>query len=62
MEIKFSILITGKRLEFVVVDKGEILETDWSKLENTEESKITLITCVENKPEKRLYVRADLKK
>ncbi|MBR3697713.1 MAG: hypothetical protein IKM97_05610 [Clostridia bacterium] len=45
---------------FVVTEKGEILETDWSKLENTEDTNLTLITCIENKPNSRLYVRAVL--
>ena len=61
MVIKSFIRTIGKRQEFVVIDKGEIEETDWSKLENTEETNLTLITCVENKPNKRLYVRASLK-
>lgn len=33
-------------------------ETDWSYLQETEENKITLITCVRNKPNKRLCVQA----
>ena len=33
-------------------------ETDWSYLQKTEENKITLITCVRNKPNKRLCVQA----
>lgn len=44
------------------MEKGQIFETDWSKLESTKDTKLTLITCVENKADKRLYVRADLKK
>lgn len=59
--IKFFIHIIGKRQEFFVEEKGEILETDWSKLEKTENTNLTLITCIENQPEKRLYVRARLK-
>lgn len=35
-----------------------IEETDWSYLQKTKENKITLITCVENKPSKRLCVQA----
>lgn len=34
-----------------------IKDTDWSYLENTEENKITLITCVENEPEYRRCVQ-----
>ena len=42
-----------------VVDKIEIIKnTDWSFLENTSENKITLITCVDGKPENRLCVQA----
>lgn len=53
--------IIGIKQEFIVIDKGEIFETDWSKLESTEDTNLTLITCVENKPNKRLYVRANLR-
>lgn len=35
-----------------------IKDTDWDLLENTEENKITLITCVENEPEYRRCVQA----
>lgn len=35
-----------------------IEETDWSYLQETEENRITLITCVRNKPNKRLCVQA----
>lgn len=41
------------------VDKiAVIYETDWSYLENTEENKLTLITCIANKEEQRLCVQA----
>lgn len=43
--------------EYQVTSKEEILETDWSKLQNTEENIITLITCVKGKPELRLCVQ-----
>ena len=33
-------------------------ETDWSYLEETEDNRITLITCVRNRPNKRLCVQA----
>lgn len=59
---RFFMYTIGKKQEFVVVDKGEIFETDWSKLESTEDTNLTLITCVENKPNKRFYVRAMLEK
>lgn len=35
-----------------------ILETDWSLLENSNENKITLITCIANRPSQRLCVQA----
>ena len=41
------------------VTKNEIIEdTDWDKLENTEDNMITLITCVENEPNYRRCVQA----
>lgn len=42
-----------------VVQKNEIIkDTDLSCLENTEENKITLITCVENEPNYRRCIQA----
>ena len=42
-----------------IIDKIEIIEnTDWSYLENYDENKITLITCVENEPKYRRCVQA----
>lgn len=35
-----------------------IEDTDWSYLQKTEDNRITLITCVSNKPNKRLCVQA----
>lgn len=35
-----------------------ILETDWSLLEDTEQNKLTLITCIANKRVQRLCVQA----
>ena len=34
-----------------------IQDTDWSYLQETEENKITLITCVENKPNQRRCIQ-----
>ena len=48
----------GERLEFEVQEHGIISETDWSKLKNTEDTKLTLITCVENRPTQRRFVQA----
>ncbi len=40
------------------VTKQEIIKnTDWENLENTEENKITLITCVENEPDYRRCIQ-----
>jgi len=48
----------GKRLEYVVNSKDIIRDTDWTKLENTEDNRLTLITCVENEPELRRCIQA----
>lgn len=36
----------------------EISETDFNYLQDTEDNRLTLITCIKNKPEKRLCVQA----
>ena len=42
-----------------VVNLSIIIEqTDWSYLQETDDNRITLITCVSNKPEHRLCVQA----
>lgn len=42
-----------------IVERNEIIKnTDWSYLEEDDENKITLITCVENEPEYRRCVQA----
>lgn len=43
---------------YLVVENKIIKDTDWSYLENTEENKITLITCIENEPEYRRCIQA----
>lgn len=60
LEIGDKIFYTynGQKVEFEVKNCGIIAETDWSKLENTEDTKLTLITCVENEPEQRRFVQA----
>lgn len=46
--------------EKYVVSKHEIIkDTDWGNLENTEEDKITLITCVENEPNYRRCIQGE---
>ena len=42
-----------------LIEKIEVIKnTNWSYLENTKENKITLITCIENKPDLRLCIQA----
>lgn len=48
----------GKQRKYKVKTLKIIKDTDWSLLENTEENRITLITCVENQPEYRRCVQA----
>lgn len=43
---------------YVVKTLKIINDTDWSLLENTEDNRITLITCVENEPSYRRLVQA----
>ncbi len=44
--------------EYKVTNMEQISETDWSKLSNTTENMLTLITCVKDKPSLRLCVQA----
>lgn len=44
--------------DYYVSNIEQISETDWSKLENTDENILTLITCVKGKPSLRLCVQA----
>ncbi len=48
----------GEVSQYIVNKIGIIKDTDWSKLEQSEEEKLTLITCVEDEPEYRRYVQA----
>lgn len=50
--------VDGKKYEYEVTKKDIIYETDWSYLEETEDCRLTLITCVENREEYRLCVQA----
>lgn len=52
--------VDGKKYEYKVSEITIIYETDWSKLEETNDNKITLITCVENRDEYRLCVQGVL--
>lgn len=44
--------------KYKVNQKKDILETDWSTLENSSENKLTLITCIKNRVNQRLCVQA----
>lgn len=44
--------------KYKVSEKKDILETDWSTLENSSENKLTLITCIKNRVNQRLCVQA----
>ena len=43
---------------YIVTTKEVIDEEDWSYLQETEDNRITLITCVSGQKEKRLCVQA----
>ena len=44
--------------KYKICIKTIIKDTDWSYLKNTQDNRITLITCVENKPELRRCIQA----
>ncbi len=48
----------GKISKYSVDELGIIKDTDWSKLENNNQDKLTLITCLEDEPEYRRYIQA----
>ncbi len=43
--------------KYKVINNKIIKDTDWESLEETEENRITLITCVENEPEYRRCIQ-----
>lgn len=51
----------GKIKEYLVTKHVIIKDTNWSYLENTEDNRITLITCVENEPEYRRCIQGEEK-
>ncbi len=61
-ELKIGDIVTYKtkfyERKYKVDNIQAIFETDWSKLENTEENKLTMITCISNKRNQRLCVQA----
>lgn len=55
-EIKYKYFDESK---IYSIDKIKIIkDTNWEMLKNTEENRLTLITCIENEPEYRLCVQA----
>ena len=58
------IIYKTKRVErrYLVKVKKQIASTDWSVTKDTKENKITLITCIKNKPNLRLCIQAIEKK
>ena len=48
----------GEQKTYSVIENKIIKDTDWSRLENTKDNRITLITCVENEPEYRRCIQA----
>ena len=43
---------------YIVTKKKVIYDTDWSDLQTTKDNRITMITCIANKPDQRLCVQA----
>ena len=43
---------------YIVNKKKVIYDTDWSYLQGTKDNRITMITCIANKPNQRLCVQA----
>lgn len=48
----------GFRKEYKVIENCIIEETNWTYLRNTQDNRITLITCIANNPTKRRCVQA----
>ena len=43
---------------YIVTKKKVIYDTDWSYLQTTKDNRMTMITCIANKPNQRLCVQA----
>ena len=43
---------------YIVTSKDVIYDTDWSDLQATKDNRITMITCIKDKPNQRLCVQA----
>lgn len=54
--IKYSSCLGNK--EYQIETIKQIEETDWSMLKDTNDNRITIITCIRNQPEVRLCVQA----
>lgn len=54
--IKYSSCLGNREYEITTIK--EIEETDWSMLKDTEDNRITIITCIKNQPTLRLCVQA----
>lgn len=54
---KIYYIYKGETKEYEVTITTIIKDTDWTYLEETEDERITLITCVENEPEYRRCVQ-----
>jgi len=57
---KIYYFVDGKKYTYRVKEILIVYETDWSILEETKDSRLTLLTCVENREEYRLCVQAVL--
>jgi len=44
--------------KYIVTKKKVIYDTDWTYLQTTKDNRITMITCIANKPNQRLCVQA----
>ena len=55
-------LIVKEMIDLLTLDlvskKKVIYDTDWSDLQTTKDNRITMITCIANKPNQRLCVQA----
>lgn len=50
-------LVNENKYKYIIDEIIVIYETDWTVIENTEQDRITLITCIENRSAYRLCVR-----
>ena len=55
---KINYYINGHKFEYEVSEILIIYETDWEKLKDTKDNRITMITCIENREKYRLCVQA----